>query len=228
MTPCAALRLHFSWRSAISQPIARRGDPDAPVLFSFNSVDTSGLFAVGAAAPQESKDAKRILQSSRARFRRRPRACQRWRDLHRSSLATRNRFRQGAALGAVPAHLGSARHGKGPLSLALRDRPDCAGRKAAAQRVPGRHPGAARRRAAADREPTRSGAYLDEIGTSADIAAIEAHYLACLGGKVWIREASLAWTEPRGGYLRYSVLMLPLSEDGATVSHLIGLALYEF
>ncbi len=79
-----------------------------------------------------------------------------------------------------------------------------------------------------DREPTRSGDHLDQIGTTADIAAIEEHYIACLDGKVWIRDASLTWSDPRGGYLRYRVMMLPLSEDGVTVSHLIGLALYEY
>jgi hypothetical protein len=79
-----------------------------------------------------------------------------------------------------------------------------------------------------DREPTRPGDFLDQIGATADASAIEHHYNACLDGKVWIREASLAWADPRGDYLRYRVMMLPLSDDGATVSHLIGLALYEF
>ena len=79
-----------------------------------------------------------------------------------------------------------------------------------------------------DREPTRSGDFLDQIGATADTVAIEQHYNACLDGKAWIREASLAWSDSRGGYLRYRVMMLPLSEDGVTVSHLIGLALYEF
>jgi hypothetical protein len=79
-----------------------------------------------------------------------------------------------------------------------------------------------------DREPTRSGDFVDQIGTSADIVGIEHQYLSCLEGKVWIRDASLAWTDPRGGYLRYRVMMLPLSEDGESVTHLIGLALYEF
>jgi len=79
-----------------------------------------------------------------------------------------------------------------------------------------------------DREPTRSGDFLDQIGATADITAIQQHYSCCLDGKVWIREASLAWKDPRGGYLRYRVMMLPLSEDGVSVSHLLGLALYEF
>lgn len=79
-----------------------------------------------------------------------------------------------------------------------------------------------------DREPTRSGDHIDEIGSTTDVAAIERHYLACLEGKVSIRDASLAWSDPRGGYLRYRVMMLPLSDDGDSVTHLIGLALYEF
>jgi hypothetical protein len=79
-----------------------------------------------------------------------------------------------------------------------------------------------------EREPTRAGDFVDQIGATADIVAIEDHYIACLEGKAWIRESSLAWSDPRGGYLRYRVMMLPLSEDGETVTHLIGLALYEF
>lgn len=79
-----------------------------------------------------------------------------------------------------------------------------------------------------DREPTRAGDFVDEIGAMADIVAIEHHYIGALEGKVWIRDASLAWSDPRGGYLRYRVMMLPLSDDGETVTHLIGLALYGF
>jgi hypothetical protein len=79
-----------------------------------------------------------------------------------------------------------------------------------------------------DREPTRAGAYVDEIGATADIVAIEHQYISALEGKVWIRDANLAWSDPRGGYLRYRVMMLPLSDDGESVTHLIGLALYEF
>jgi hypothetical protein len=79
-----------------------------------------------------------------------------------------------------------------------------------------------------DREPTRTGDFVDQIGSTADIAAIEDHYNACLDGKVWIRDANLAWTDPRGGYLRYRVMTLPLSDDGQSVTHLIGLALYDF
>jgi hypothetical protein len=79
-----------------------------------------------------------------------------------------------------------------------------------------------------DREPTRSGDFLDQLGTTADVAEIEAHYVACLDGRISIREASLAWKDPRGGYLRYRVMVLPLSDDGRTVTHLLGMAIYEF
>jgi hypothetical protein len=79
-----------------------------------------------------------------------------------------------------------------------------------------------------EREPTRSGDFLDQIGSTADVTAISEHYLACLDGRISIRDASLAWKDPRGGYLRYRVMMLPLSDDGVTVTHLLGMALYEF
>ena len=79
-----------------------------------------------------------------------------------------------------------------------------------------------------DREPTRSGDYLDVLGPAGDLAPITHHYQACIDGQVWIREASLTWHGERRGYLRYKVMMLPLSDDGETVTQLIGLALYEF
>jgi hypothetical protein len=79
-----------------------------------------------------------------------------------------------------------------------------------------------------DREPTRSGDYLDALGAPRDIAAIVHHYQACIAGRVGIREASLTWNGERRDYLRYNVMMLPLSEDGVDVTQLIGLALYEF
>ena len=79
-----------------------------------------------------------------------------------------------------------------------------------------------------DRETTRPGDYLDALGASAEIAKIERHYLACMDGKISVRSASLVWSDVRKDYLKYSVLMLPLSDDGVGVTHLIGLALYEF
>jgi hypothetical protein len=79
-----------------------------------------------------------------------------------------------------------------------------------------------------DRESTRPGDYLDALGASAEIAKIERHYLACIDGKISIRPASLVWSDSRKDYLKYGVLMLPLSDDGIGVTHLLGLALYEF
>jgi hypothetical protein len=79
-----------------------------------------------------------------------------------------------------------------------------------------------------DRESTRAGDFLDALGTAAEIAKIERHYRDGMEGKVAIRAASLAWSDSRKDHLRYSVLMLPLSDDGEGVTHLLGLALYEF
>jgi hypothetical protein len=79
-----------------------------------------------------------------------------------------------------------------------------------------------------DREPTRPGDYLDALGAPGDVAAIVEHYQACIAGRIWVREASLTWHGERRGYLSYKVMMLPLSDDGETVTQLIGLALYEF
>jgi hypothetical protein len=79
-----------------------------------------------------------------------------------------------------------------------------------------------------DRESTRAGDFLDALGAAAEIVKIERHYLACIDGKVSVRAASLVWSDSHKDYLRYGVLMLPLSDDGETVTHLLGLALYEF
>jgi hypothetical protein len=79
-----------------------------------------------------------------------------------------------------------------------------------------------------DRESTRPGAFLDELGATADIAGIEQQYRACLERRVYLREESLVWNDVRKSAFLYSVLVLPLSDDGETVSHLLGLALYDF
>ena len=79
-----------------------------------------------------------------------------------------------------------------------------------------------------DRETTRPGAYLDELGSVADIAEIERHYRATMAGDIRIRTASLVWNDARKDMFKYSVLMLPLADDGITVTHLVGLALYNF
>jgi hypothetical protein len=79
-----------------------------------------------------------------------------------------------------------------------------------------------------DRESTRTGDFLDALGATADIAQIERHYVETTAGRISIRAASLVWSDRDKDYLKYSVMMLPLSDDGETVSHLIGLALYAF
>ena len=79
-----------------------------------------------------------------------------------------------------------------------------------------------------DREPTRPGDYLDEIGATAELAIIAQHYRDCMAGKVSVRASSLSWRSERSGCLLYEAMMLPLTDDGETVTHLIGLALYEF
>jgi hypothetical protein len=79
-----------------------------------------------------------------------------------------------------------------------------------------------------DRETTRPGAYLDELGSRVAIKEIERHYLDCTEGRISLRRASLAWLAPRKDFIKYSVLMLPLSDDGVAVTHLIGMAVYEF
>jgi PAS domain len=76
-----------------------------------------------------------------------------------------------------------------------------------------------------ERETTRPGAFLDELGAS---AGIERQYRACLERKVYLREESLVWNDVRKDSFLYSVLILPLADDGETVSHLLGLALYSF
>ena len=79
-----------------------------------------------------------------------------------------------------------------------------------------------------DRETTRPGAYLDQLGSTTDIAEIERHYRATIAGNIRIRTASLVWNDARKDMFKYSVLMLPLADDGVNVTHLIGLALYDF
>jgi hypothetical protein len=79
-----------------------------------------------------------------------------------------------------------------------------------------------------ERETTRAGAFLDEIGASADIAAIERQYRAAIEGEVSIRTASLVWNDARKDMFKYDVMILPLADCSGDVSNLIGLALYDF
>ena len=77
-----------------------------------------------------------------------------------------------------------------------------------------------------DRTVTRAGDYLDALGATTEVAKIERHYVAAMEGRIAIRETNMAWSDPDKDYQTYSVLVLPLSDDGARVTHLIGLAIY--
>jgi hypothetical protein len=79
-----------------------------------------------------------------------------------------------------------------------------------------------------ERETTRPGVFLDELGASADLAGIERQYRAAIDREVYLREQSLVWNDVRKDAFLYSVLILPLADDGETVSHLLGLAIYDF
>ncbi|HVO04277.1 MAG TPA: hypothetical protein VMT54_18925 [Candidatus Cybelea sp.] len=79
-----------------------------------------------------------------------------------------------------------------------------------------------------DRETTRPGDYLDLLGSAVEISEIELHYRDTMAGQVSIRTASLVWNDVRKDMFRYSVMMLPLSDNGVAVTHLMGLALYDF
>jgi hypothetical protein len=76
-----------------------------------------------------------------------------------------------------------------------------------------------------ERESTRVGAYLDQFRAGYQVAEMQRQYRDCVAGKVWLRTASLAWNDK--DFMEYQVLLLPLSEDSRTVTHLIGLALYQ-
>ncbi len=77
-----------------------------------------------------------------------------------------------------------------------------------------------------DRETTRAGDFLDQLGASAEIAEIERHYLETIEGRISIRSTSLVWNDVRKEFLKYAVMLLPLSDGKGGVSNLIGLALY--
>lgn len=78
-----------------------------------------------------------------------------------------------------------------------------------------------------DRESVRPGQFLDEFGAMRDSDRIMRHYRGTLDGRVSVRSASLAWDHPTKEFITYHVLLLPLSEDGAQVDTLLGLAIYE-
>lgn len=75
-------------------------------------------------------------------------------------------------------------------------------------------------------EKTRSGSYLDEIAAEG-VGAIERHYEAVAAGRIFIRRSNLGWHKQPFDFQYYSVLALPLSDDGKAVTHLIGLCVYD-
>jgi hypothetical protein len=77
-------------------------------------------------------------------------------------------------------------------------------------------------------ETVRSGGYLDELGSEADLAEIEQQYHAAMAGCIRLRTATLFWENRHKDHIGYHVLVLPLSEDDAGgVAHLIGCAIYD-
>ncbi|HEY4162471.1 MAG TPA: PAS domain-containing protein [Dongiaceae bacterium] len=76
-----------------------------------------------------------------------------------------------------------------------------------------------------EHESTRVGDYLDQFRAGYQVAEMQRHYRDCADGRIWLRTASLAWNDKE--FLEYQVLLLPLSEDGRGITHLIGLALYQ-
>lgn len=76
------------------------------------------------------------------------------------------------------------------------------------------------------RERVRPGQYLDDYRpTITD--DMPRQYLDCLERRVGVRRTSLAWDHPTKEFIHYHVMLLPLSDDGAEVDTLIGLAIYE-
>jgi hypothetical protein len=79
-----------------------------------------------------------------------------------------------------------------------------------------------------ERETLRPGDFLDQFGDPVVVEAIVRHYRAAMQGKVSIRRSTQAWLDQSRDGLRYGVMMLPLSEDGCSVTQLVGLALYDY
>jgi hypothetical protein len=77
------------------------------------------------------------------------------------------------------------------------------------------------------RESVRPGQFLDEFRGMRDSDRILRHYFDALELKIRVRNATLAWDHPTKEFITYHALLLPLSEDGALVDTLLGLAIYE-
>lgn len=78
-----------------------------------------------------------------------------------------------------------------------------------------------------EREHTRPGKYLHELGGSQGAGVLEAQYLDCLRGRLWLRQTNLSWADRQKSFIRYEVLLLPLARDGYEVDSMIGLVIYD-
>lgn len=76
------------------------------------------------------------------------------------------------------------------------------------------------------RETIRPGHYLDDREEPVP-DEMTRQYLDCLECRANVRHDNLAWDHPTKEFIAYHVLLLPLSDDGAVVDTLIGLAVYE-
>lgn len=74
-------------------------------------------------------------------------------------------------------------------------------------------------------ESMHRGDYLDEIAES-EISKIEDHYEAAIEGRIFLRQSNLGWLRRHLDFQHYSVLVLPLADDGKVPTHLAGLVLY--
>jgi hypothetical protein len=78
-----------------------------------------------------------------------------------------------------------------------------------------------------EREYTRPGQYLHELGGNQNGGALEAQYLDCLQGRLWLRQTNLSWADRQKSFIRYQVLVLPLARDGYEIDSMIGLVIYD-
>jgi len=78
-----------------------------------------------------------------------------------------------------------------------------------------------------DLERIRRGVFLDEIAKSPYGAEAQNHYEDAANGVIRVRRSNLGWLREGLDSISYSVLLLPLSDEGTVVTHLLGLCLYD-
>lgn len=78
-----------------------------------------------------------------------------------------------------------------------------------------------------EREHTRPGQYVHELGGPQSAGLLDAQYLDCLQGRLWLRRTNLSWADRQKSFIRYQVLLLPLARDGHDIDSMIGLVIYE-